>query len=106
RHSPAKGAYGPKPVSRVRIPASPPMNCGSLPVTQVTSYVGDIVLRGARSRWRGRAERCWRWRSIRFSVPLACEFGQTLWCEMNKRMRVGECVAIRDQASVDRALDS
>ena len=24
RHSPAKGAYGPKPVSRVRIPASPP----------------------------------------------------------------------------------
>ena len=25
RHSPAKGAYGPKPVSRVRIPASPPV---------------------------------------------------------------------------------
>ena len=25
RHSPAKGAYGPKPVSRVRIPASPPI---------------------------------------------------------------------------------
>src|SRR6266568_5691483 len=24
RHSPAKGAYGPKPVSRVRIPLSPP----------------------------------------------------------------------------------
>lgn len=24
RHSPAKGAYGPKPVSRVRIPPSPP----------------------------------------------------------------------------------
>src|SRR5438105_3825725 len=26
RHSPAKGAYGPKPVSRVQIPASPPMS--------------------------------------------------------------------------------
>src|SRR5437868_2400232 len=25
RHSPAKGAYGPKPVSRVQIPASPPI---------------------------------------------------------------------------------
>ncbi len=28
RHSPAKGAYGPKPVSRVRIPASPPCSLG------------------------------------------------------------------------------
>ena len=27
RHSPAKGAYGPKPVSRVRIPLSPPEKC-------------------------------------------------------------------------------
>ncbi len=76
RHSPAKGAYGPKPVSRVRIPASPP---DKYLIARTSSLQQSIPWpnRGQIRRCASRArETCRRRRSTSNTRGTAC----SRWC--------------------------